>query len=190
MPECCRLTTSSLPNAGQSTWRYRSDLQRLLIRFIVEGRSTKQDLYICDKVDRLYLSKQGCVDVNILSSCYLDWSKWLINIYLSHKVCLHAIPIRCLPLNHSKSTRFVRFRAIFLRPTRLPFPATSENIPKLEQRLKEQFASTAFNAQGTVSCSSCCTCRQDSRQTECSPKCTSLSYSCTTSLDSSRGGKS
>ena len=39
-------------------------------RFEVEGHVTKQPVYICEKVNRLYFSNQGCVQVNILSCDY------------------------------------------------------------------------------------------------------------------------
>ena len=42
----------------------------LPVRFIVEGKETKQALYILDKVDRIYFSKCACVDVGILSPVF------------------------------------------------------------------------------------------------------------------------
>ena len=38
--------------------------------FKTDGYMTTQPLYICEKVDRLYFSKQGCLAVNILSHNY------------------------------------------------------------------------------------------------------------------------
>lgn len=38
----------------------------LPVEFIVQGRTTKQALYICKKIQRLYFSKAACIDVGIL----------------------------------------------------------------------------------------------------------------------------
>ena len=38
--------------------------------FKIEGYTTTQPLYICEKVDRLYFSRQGCLAVNIISHNY------------------------------------------------------------------------------------------------------------------------
>ena len=42
----------------------------LLVNFVIGGRETKQALYICERVDRLYLSRVACVDVGILSPSF------------------------------------------------------------------------------------------------------------------------
>ena len=38
--------------------------------FTIDGYTTTQPLYICERVDRLYFSKQGCLAVNFLSHNY------------------------------------------------------------------------------------------------------------------------
>ena len=38
----------------------------LPVEFSVEGHTTTKPLYICEKVDRIYLSKSACIDVTIL----------------------------------------------------------------------------------------------------------------------------
>ena len=40
------------------------------INFQIGNKTTPQLLYICSKVDRIYFSKQGCIDVNILYHDY------------------------------------------------------------------------------------------------------------------------
>ena len=42
----------------------------LPITFWIGKNTTKQPVYICDKVDRFYFGKKGCVDVNILSQVF------------------------------------------------------------------------------------------------------------------------
>ena len=39
----------------------------LPVVFVVNGRSTKQALYVCERVERIYFSKAACMDVGILS---------------------------------------------------------------------------------------------------------------------------
>ena len=40
------------------------------VKFVVVGHSTIQPMYFCEKVDRIYFSKQGCKKTNILSSSF------------------------------------------------------------------------------------------------------------------------
>ena len=40
------------------------------MQFTVGNRSTKQALYICDKVDRIYFSREGCIDIGILPATF------------------------------------------------------------------------------------------------------------------------
>ena len=42
----------------------------LPITFRIGKNTTKQPVYICDKVDRLCFGEKGCVDVNILSQVF------------------------------------------------------------------------------------------------------------------------
>ena len=98
----------------------------LPVKFEVEGNATTQPLFICDKVDRLYFSKQGCIETHILPPHYPQ------------------------PMAHSISS-IPPILPTQLRPpppkppSHLPFPATPENVPKLEAYIREQFATTAFD---------------------------------------------
>ena len=38
--------------------------------FDVQGRQTKQALYICDKVDQVYFSRNACLDAGILPASF------------------------------------------------------------------------------------------------------------------------
>ena len=42
----------------------------LPVTFRIGKNTTKQPVYICDKVDQFYFGKKGCVDVNILSQVF------------------------------------------------------------------------------------------------------------------------
>ena len=98
----------------------------LPIKFEIEGHTTTQPVYFCEKVDRLYFSKQGCIAVNILSSDYP---------YPMHSLKAHA-----------KSIEEITFRQPPpQRPISIPFPALPENIGKLEQYIRDRFADSVFN---------------------------------------------
>ena len=42
----------------------------LPVQFQIGTYSTKQPLYICNKVDRIYFSRKGCMDTNIISKSF------------------------------------------------------------------------------------------------------------------------
>ena len=113
----------------------------LSVQFQIGNTTTNQPLYICDKVDRLYFSRCGCTDVNILPATF---PYPMVNDTAS---ALTAITSN---INHQQkeSDHIPRSTSTPLRPTCLPFPATEANIPKLEKFLRDQFQSTAFNNSG------------------------------------------
>ena len=93
------------------------------VKFKVAGNATTQPLFICNKVDRLYISKQGCIETRILPHHY---PQPMAN-------SISAVPSTPPRLQPPKP------------PSQLSFPATPENVPKLEAYIREQFATTAFN---------------------------------------------
>ena len=102
--------------------------------FKIEGYTTTQLLYICKKVDRLYFSKQGCLAVNILSHNY---PRLMPKPAIQSLQTKGAFPV----LSPSVPT----FRPPPpSRPNKLPYPALPENIPKLENYIREKFASSVF----------------------------------------------
>jgi hypothetical protein len=101
---------------GGSTLTCKGWLQ---VEFKIGDNTTRQPLYICDKVDRIYFGRQGCTEVNILPETFP------FPMQPSNISSLEPTPPR--------------------RPESIPFSATEENIPKLKGYLIEKFADTAFN---------------------------------------------
>jgi hypothetical protein len=101
---------------GGSTLTCKGWLQ---VEFKIGDNTTRQPLYICDKVDRIYFGRQGCTEVNILPETFP------FPMQPSNISSLEPTPPR--------------------RPESIPFSATEENIPKLKGYLIEKFADTVFN---------------------------------------------
>ena len=97
------------------------------VKFHIAGQHTTQPLYMCDKVDRLYLSKQGCMEMNILPKCYPR----------------PRVPIP--EANHLATEAPKQWPAPPTKSTQLPVPGTHEKIAKLEIYIRDKFAETAFN---------------------------------------------
>ena len=103
--------------------------------FKIEGYTTTQPLYICEKVDRLYFSRQGCLAVNILSHNYPRQ--------------MPKPAVQSLQTNSASPVLYPSVPTIRppppSRPDKLPYPALPENIPKLENYIREKFANSVFN---------------------------------------------
>lgn len=117
----------------------------LPVEFELCGKTSKQALYVCDKVERVYLSKRGCKALGILPSSFpnptpdispptLDFNQ---QSSAPDNTKVYAIP------THSEQSN-----PIPTRPRVLPFPPTEENVGKLKQWLLDQFSSTAFSNEG------------------------------------------
>ena len=106
------------------------------ITFQIGKNTTKQPVYICDKVDRFYFGKKGCVDVNILSQVFpfpMNSSSQIIPSVATINQSVSKDPT-------SQATR----ACLPPRPEKLPYPPLEENMPKLEQYLWDKFRYTAF----------------------------------------------
>ena len=84
------------------------------IMFNIATFQTTQPVYIYNKVDRIYLSKTGCI---------------------APKIILPTFPF---PMN-STSSESVAFVNSPSHPAKLPYPATKDNVEKLEQYLTDAF---------------------------------------------------
>ena len=114
----------------------------LPVRFIVEGKETKQALYICDKVDRIYFSKGVCVDVGILSPVFPH----PVSCAESKLSELHSVvPPVGTAVSACQPQPLVKLP---VRPQCPPYPPTEKNVPKLKEWLLDEFATTAFNNEG------------------------------------------
>lgn len=104
----------------------------LPVTFSVGGHTTKQALYICERIKRLYFSKAACIDVGILHKEFPNPSMAMQSLEVENKVQDTENRVKPLPT----------------RPDSLPFPATEANIGKLKDWLLECFADTAFKNDG------------------------------------------
>ena len=89
------------------------------MEFDVCGNKTRQPLYICDRVDRIYFGREGCKEVNILPTSF--------------------------PFPAQRDSVASVESAIPPRPAKIPHHATEENIPRLKAYLLKVFADTVFD---------------------------------------------
>ena len=100
----------------------------LPIKFQIGNHITNQPLYICEKVDRIYFSRQGCIETTIIPNSFPHPA---VNSISSEVAACHDIQTQCTPPPP--------------KPKQLPFPATEANVPKLKQYILEKFETSAFN---------------------------------------------
>ena len=91
---------------------------------------TKQLVYITDDTETFFLSKEACQDLKMIPHNFPS----INNIYKPGKDL--KTPITCSCPKRSKPP---------LKPTSLPYAATTENIPKLQQFLLDHYNSSTFN---------------------------------------------
>ena len=115
----------------------------LPVQFAVGEKSTKQALYICENIEKLYFSKTACIDVGILPPhfptpmttsprCKANWMSG------------DSTSAACITNVKQQSPHL----QLPIRPTETPFPANEENVDNLKTWLLEQFANSAFNNDG------------------------------------------
>ena len=107
----------------------------LSVLFEIGSQTTKQALYICDKIQVIYFSKAASIDVGILLSCFPR------PMTSPPSVTCDAIPPGTdSPPNKPK----------FDYPKNPLYPPTSENIQNLKKWLLDQFATTVYNKSGKL----------------------------------------
>ena len=106
----------------------------VIITDTVTGRQTKQLLYICHKASSLLLSLEACEDLGYVAR---DFAQLASNSAVGGKDpnCDCDCPVRERAPD---------------APTALPYAPTAENVPRMEQWIREQYAASAFN---------CCECQ-------------------------------
>ena len=109
-------------------------------------RRTKQVLYFCKNVDRIFLSKQACMSTGILPPCYpapYDFSDDQGKTIASTKQVFSTDED-----NYSETQRSTEENSTRLppeAPKQIPFAPTEENIPKLKKYIIDAFAASAFD---------------------------------------------
>ena len=100
-----------------------------------DERSTRQMVYVTDSTDKLFLSREACVDLGIIPNTFPTVgeaeeteSADTVNTLLLQQECQCPRRTKPPPI-----------------PTSLPFPATEANREKLQQYLLDHYASSTFN---------------------------------------------
>ena len=95
----------------------------LPVEFRIGNNTTRQPLYVCQKIDRIYLSRQGCTEANILPTSFpypMDTGK--------SESSIGAVGVEGVPK----------------RPLKIPYPPTDGNVARLKEYLVNSFE-TVFN---------------------------------------------
>ena len=120
---------------------YNAPAGLLPITFQINEHQTNQPLFICNKIDRLCFSKQGCIDLNICPSTFhYPMSTTALQTSAACAISNQSNNTENPPTDHPFTTPNIP-----TRPTSLSFSPTTNKIPKLEKYSKTQFASLAFN---------------------------------------------
>ena len=91
-------------------------------------------MYISNKVDKIYLSKHGCINTSILHPNFpTTISPSVSSIHTKFPT------VKPPPSQETDSVNVPK------RPKNIPYPPIHDNIPKLKQNLLKQFNNTAFN---------------------------------------------
>lgn len=116
------------------------------MNFTTEKHTTTQQVYFCNKVDRFYFSKKGCLDIYISPSQF-PYPMDIANSAHSSPASVAAAATTQIkpPADTTTPSTSTTHPQLPQQPSTLPHPATPENIPKLEQYLLDQFHDTTFN---------------------------------------------
>ena len=103
-----------------------------------EERSTRQMVYVTDNTDKLFLSREACVDLGIIPNTFPTIGE------AEETESANSIGTTdaSLPQQECQCPKRTKPPPI---PTSLPFPATEANREKLQQHLLDYYASSTFN---------------------------------------------
>ena len=103
--------------------------------------TTKQLCYIAENIDCLFLSRQACRDLGIIGEDFPS-----IGMFPKTPSSLSSMSGASTPSNDPSRPCSCPARTLPpLPPTELPYPPTLDNIKKLEDWIKDRYASSAFN---------------------------------------------
>ena len=118
----------------------------LPVEFNVQGKTTKQALYICKTIQRLYFSKVVCIDIGILPK---DFPNPAATTSPQADMAMQYLPSASIRQELDTSSKHNKVKdQLPTRPKKLPFPPTEQNIPRLKEWLWEHFANTSFRKNG------------------------------------------
>ena len=103
----------------------------LLVEFNVQGKTTKQALYICKKIQRLYFSKAACIDIGILPK---DFPNLLATMSPQADMAMQYLPSASTRQELDTRSKHNKVKdQLPMRPKKLPFSPTEQNIPRLKK---------------------------------------------------------
>ena len=118
------------------------------VQFVIGGNQCEQILYFCKNIQHIYLSRNGCIALNILPKCFPEpMANAVFNISAALPGMAQADPLPTPNVDSSGNARILP-----IKPLVLPYEPTEENVDRLKQFLLDQFASTAFNVTGEFPC--------------------------------------
>ena len=103
-----------------------------------EERSTRQMIYVTDNTDKLFLSREACIDLGIIPNTFPTIGEAEETESANSIGTTNA----SLPQQESQCPKRTKPPPI---PTSLPFPATEANREKLQRYLLDHYASSTFN---------------------------------------------
>ena len=114
----------------------------LPMEFNVQGKTTKQALYICKKIQRLYFSKAACIDIGILPK---DFPNPVATMSPQPDMAMQYLPSASIRQELDTSSKHNKVKnQLPMHPKKLPFLPAEQNIPRLKEWLLQHFANTSF----------------------------------------------
>ena len=117
----------------------------LPVEFKVGGITTKQALYICRGIEKIYFSKKACIGVGLLPEHFPKQNNLAITAEVMHEPIEKKSSQKA---NVSLGLTAKTDPKLPNRPTKIPFHPTPENVPKLKNWLIDAFKDTAFSKAG------------------------------------------
>ena len=96
--------------------------------------TTRQLVYFSDSTDKMFLSKQACASLGIISKNFPTVGEALATTDMKHSETITTRDCQC-PTRAPPPPL----------PTTLPFPASEENVDKLEKWLLDHYGASSFN---------------------------------------------
>lgn len=130
----------------------------IFAEFVVNGVSTKQKLYICDQIDRIFFSKAACIDTFILPSTFpkplptLKYLQQQDTSPLNHNAqpfnpSVHSAEV--MAVNTQQPPKRIlgegNRRIPPPRPKRIPHPPVESSIPVLRKYIVDHFRNSALD---------------------------------------------
>ena len=107
-----------------------------------QKRHTRQIVYVTDNTDKVFLSREGCVALGLISDTFLKIGEGGA-VHLENGTSQGEAHER--ERRESDRCDCPRRQRPHPRPERLPFPASADNHKRLEQWLIDHYRSSTFN---------------------------------------------